>query len=123
MRIGRWGFAALLAAAVVSGSVRAAELVMVEQAGCHWCAQWNAQISEIYPKTAEGRFAPLRRIDLRAPVPEDLELNGQAVFTPTFILVQDGRELGRMEGYPGEELFWWGLSALLAEHTDFNGGN
>ncbi|PWR02401.1 hypothetical protein DKT77_11870 [Meridianimarinicoccus roseus] len=99
-----------------------AELVMVEQHGCHWCEAWNAEVAAIYPKTAEGRFAPLRRIDLRAPVPMDLSLDGRAVFTPTFILVQDGRELARMEGYGGDELFWWGLSALLAEHTDFKGG-
>lgn len=106
---------------VASQAVAQVELVMVEQHGCHWCAQWDAAVGPIYPKTPEGEFAPLRRIDLRAPVPEDLDLASRAVFTPTFILVEDGRELARMEGYPGEELFWWGLTSLLRDNTDYGG--
>ncbi|MGS4944675.1 hypothetical protein ACVDG3_04310 [Meridianimarinicoccus sp. RP-17] len=122
MRRCRW--VARIAAAVtlvVSQAAAQVELVMVEQHGCHWCAQWDAAIAPIYPKTPEGAFAPLRRIDLRAPVPEDLDLAGRAVFTPTFILVEDGRELARMEGYPGEEMFWWGLASLLRDNTEFGG--
>jgi hypothetical protein len=114
-----------IAAAVVFAATQAfaqVELVMVEQHGCHWCAQWDATIAPIYPKTPEGSFAPLRRIDLREPVPDDLTLAGRAVFTPTFILVDDGRELARMEGYPGEEMFWWGLASLLRDNTEFAGG-
>jgi hypothetical protein len=40
-------------------------------------------------------------------------------FTPTFVLVEDGRELARIEGYPGEDFFWGLLGMLLEEHTDF----
>lgn len=120
MRRGRW-VAGIAAAVMLAGGTVAAqvELVMVEQKGCHWCAQWDATIAPIYAKTSEGTFAPLRRIDLREPVPDDLELAGRAVFTPTFILVEDGKELARMEGYAGEELFWWALSSLLRDHTDY----
>ena len=89
------------------------ELVMVEQAGCAWCARWNREIGPIYPKTAEGEAAPLRRIDLRQPVPEDLTLEGRVIFTPTFILVRDGVEIDRLEGYPGEDFFWPILTAML----------
>ena len=92
----------------------ALELVMVEQAGCAWCARWNAEVAPIYPLTEEGKAAPLRRIDLFAPVPEDLTLDSPPRFTPTFILVEeDGREIGRIEGYPGEEFFWPLLGELL----------
>jgi hypothetical protein len=90
----------------------AAELVMVEQNGCHWCAQWNVEISHIYPKTSEGARAPLRRVDLRA-LPDDIDFTSPPVFTPTFVLVDEGRELGRIEGYAGEEFFWFLLAKLL----------
>lgn len=119
MRMNFRAIAPAIWCALTATGVNAAELIMVEQRGCHWCAQWNADIGPIYPKTNEGRFAPLRRIDLHQKTPDDLELDGRAVFTPTFILVEDGQELARMEGYGGEELFWWGLSNLLNEHTDF----
>jgi hypothetical protein len=42
------------------GNARAAELIMFEQAGCAWCETFDREIAPIYPKTAEGRRAPLR---------------------------------------------------------------
>ncbi len=89
-----------------------AELVMVEQSGCHYCAKWNAEISHIYPKTKEGQRAPLRRVDLRA-LPDDISFSSKPVFTPTFVLVEAGKELGRIEGYGGDEFFWFLLNQLF----------
>jgi len=100
--------------------VAAAELVMVEEAGCIWCARWNAEIAPAYPKTAEGKFAPLRRVDIR-DMPDDLEVERKVRFTPTFLVVEDNRELARMEGYPGEDFFWPLLAQLLRENTEFKG--
>lgn len=88
------------------------ELIMVEQPGCHWCERWDAEISEIYPKTEEGRLAPLRRVNLRN-LPDTISFRSQPVFTPTFVLVEDGKELGRLEGYNGDEFFWFLLTRLL----------
>ncbi len=93
----------------------AAELVMVEQAGCHWCAKWNEEIAPIFPKTEEGMRAPLRRVDLRA-LPDDISFASRPVFTPTFVLIEDGAELGRIEGYGGDEFFWFVLKSLLDDH-------
>jgi len=96
-------------------SLWAANLVMVEQTGCHWCAKWNTEISAIYPKTDEGKRAPLRRVDLRN-LPDDIVFTSRPVFTPTFVLIEDGVELGRIEGYAGDDFFWFQLNKLLSEH-------
>lgn len=88
-------------------------LLMGEQDGCMWCARWNAEVAPEYPRTVEGRAAPLRRIDIHDPVPDDLDLGGPLRITPTFILLHDGREIARREGYPGEEYFWPVLGAML----------
>ena len=87
-------------------------LVTVEEPGCIWCARWNKQIGPIYPKTAEGRAAPLRREMINA-LPDDIGFAAGIYFTPTFVLVRDGQELGRIEGYPGEDFFWGLLGRLL----------
>jgi hypothetical protein len=117
--------AALAGSALAFASAARAEgglkLVMVEEPGCPWCARWNAEIGPIYPKTDEGRLAPLRRIDIREITPATLDVSKRVVFTPTFVLVRDGAELGRIEGYPGEELFWWFLDALMTQN-DLNPG-
>lgn len=95
-------------------------LVMFEQAGCPYCNLWENEIGPIYPKTPEGQAAPLRKVNLRGPVPEDLELRGKPQFTPTFILVRDGVELKRIEGYPGEAFFWGLLGNMLQEQPEWN---
>jgi hypothetical protein len=89
-------------------------LLMAEEHGCYWCARWTEEIGHIYPKTAEGRSAPLQRYDLHGETP-DVEFARKVRFTPTFILVEDGKELGRIEGYPGEDFFWPMLTQLMVD--------
>lgn len=111
--LARWG---LVAAGILALSARAqaAELLMLEQPGCVWCAQFNAQIAPAWPKTPEGRLAPLRRVDITMPWPSDLAGVAKERFTPTFVLMDDGREIGRIRGYVGDEFFWYRIGELLA---------
>lgn len=104
---------------VPAGAAVAAELLMVEEDGCIWCKTWNTEIAPIYPKTPEGRFAPLRRVDIHASLPAGLTLAARPVFTPTFILVENGKELARIEGYPGDDFFWALLEQMLLDHTQY----
>ena len=113
--------AAALALLVTTGAAASeTRLLMVEQAGCAYCAQWNAEIAPAYPKTTEGRFAPLLRADLREGPPDGISYDRKVLFTPTFILLEDGDELARIEGYPGEDFFWPLLSQMLREHTQYD---
>lgn len=111
--------AAVLSAAA-SAPARAAELVMFEQAGCPWCAAFDQEIAPAYPKTAEGQRAPLRRIDIAASLPPDLRFIEVERLTPLFVLVEDGKEIGRIRGYPGEDHFW-GLLGVLIEKLNRSG--
>ncbi|TCP42451.1 thioredoxin family protein [Rhodovulum marinum] len=121
-----WAGAATLA---LTGAARA-ELVlaMFERAGCTYCMAWDREIGPIYPKTTEGAVAPLRRIDLGQRLPEDIDLVSKPQFTPTFVLLRDGVEVQRLEGYPGEDFFWWLIGEMLkkqpewAEHGNEKGG-
>jgi thioredoxin-related protein len=93
----------------------AAELVMIERPGCVWCARFDAEIAPAYPKTEEGRRTPLRRVDMTQQWPADLEGIASEHFTPSFILIEDGQEIGRIRGYPGSEFFWYLLGDILAK--------
>ncbi|MGY9048861.1 hypothetical protein P775_18735 [Puniceibacterium antarcticum] len=97
-------------------------LIMVQQPGCVHCAMWDKAIAPIYPKTPEGQFAPLVRAELRAGPPEGISYARKVTFTPTFILIDDGQEQARIEGYPGEDFFWGLLGKILQDHTDFTPG-
>lgn len=90
----------------------AAELVMVEEQGCMWCDRWNDEIGVVYDKTDEGAVAPLRRVEIDA-LPADIRFASTPRYTPTFVLVDGGVEIGRIEGHPGEDFFWPLLNRLL----------
>jgi hypothetical protein len=105
-------------ALLVSGiGAQAAELVMFERAGCVWCRKWDIEVGSIYPKSAEGQRVPLRRASLDQLLPPDLILTPPVFYSPTFVLMHEGRELGRITGYQGEEAFW-GLLGSILEKTE-----
>ena len=92
-----------------------AALIMFEQEYCEWCDRWDAEIAPIYPKTREGARAPLRRVDIHEPMPDDLAWLRKERFTPSFVLIRDDHEVGRIRGYPGEDFFWGLLGALIKD--------
>jgi len=116
--------AVIFTLALAATPAAAAELVMFEDAGCGWCARFNAEIGSIYHKTDEGRRAPLRRVDSGAALPADLAFIAPERLTPLFVLVDGGREIGRIRGYPGEDHFWGLLDMLIRKLDDppNNGG-
>jgi hypothetical protein len=106
-------FSALVAIVILTGAADAAELVMVRRDGCPYCERWDREIGPIYAKTEIGRRAPIRMINLSRERNLPFQ-HGPIIFTPTFVLVENGREAGRMEGYTGDEFFWVRLANLLA---------
>lgn len=91
------------------------ELVLFHEPACPWCERWEQEIGGAYPRTSEGCSAPLRRVDMSRARPPDLATLEGIRFSPTFVLVSRGEEVGRIVGYPGEHFFWPLLGDLLAE--------
>lgn len=105
------GVAWVAAAPALAGDL---QLLMFEREGCIYCQRWNEQVGPAYPNTPEGVAAPLRRIDVKQALPAGISLTGRhPVLTPTFVLTDDGTEVGRLEGYAGDEFFWFLLDGLL----------
>lgn len=114
-------FGAMFMALTLS-STRAAELVMFEQAGCAWCQVFDRDIAPIYDKTEEGRRAPLRRVNIDRTLPDDLAFIQVERLTPLFVLVDNGREIGRIRGYPGEDHFWGLLGVFIKKLNETGTG-
>jgi len=74
-----------LALTVLSVGANAAELIVVESNDCPYCERFHAEIVK-----------PAR-------------------VTPTFILVEGNKEIDRLEGYPGDNYFWFLLGEMLAK--------
>lgn len=107
------GAAALGPCAALADPIPAGlRLVFIEDAACVYCRKWLKEVGATYDETPPGRLAPLVRRSMG-----DASLSGfsRLQFTPTFILVRNGREIDRRVGYAGAEEFWEGLRDMLAK--------
>jgi hypothetical protein len=113
----RFGIAALVGVVILVGTAaNAAELVMFRRDGCSWCAKWDREIGPIYPRTEFNLRAPVRQVNLDRDRDPSI-VHAPIRYTPTFVLIENGKEVGRIEGYPGEEFFWVRLENLLKQST------
>ena len=95
-------------------------LLMFEQDGCFWCAQWgHRSFPYLPPKPRKGARAPLQRIDIFDPLPEAYTIKIPPAFTPTFVLLRDGTEIGRIEGYPGADFFWSLMEQMMTPLPEY----
>ncbi len=93
----------------------AAELVMFDQAGCVYCQRWERDVGSLYERTDEAKALPLRRVDIRNQAMSGITLASPVRFTPTFVVADNGREIGRITGYSNDNAFWGLLDALKAK--------
>ena len=104
-----------LAANLMPVSARAAELVMFDSAGCIYCQRWERDVGRLYDKTAEAKILPLRRIDISRQSSSGVTLSEPVHYTPTFVVVDQGREVGRIEGFSSDDQFWGLLDGIAAK--------
>lgn len=98
-----------------SPAFSASELVYFHSEACEWCEIWDEEVGTVYGKTDEAQIAPIRRVDFYFDRPEDLKNIKGVRYTPTFVLMHNGQEIGRILGYPGESHFWGLLDALFVK--------
>lgn len=91
------------------------QLMMVRRRGCVYCAQWDREIGPGYARHPQGRAAPLFMVDVDGPYPDGLALDRIPWLTPSFILLRDGIEIARFEGYPGADKFYPVLQDMLGQ--------
>lgn len=89
-------------------------LLMVGRDGCIHCRAWHAQIGPGYADSAAGKAAPLLIVDMDGPWPDGLVLARRPFVTPTFILLNGGVEVARVEGYALPERFYPAINDMLA---------
>ncbi len=99
---------------VGTASAQMTELLMFEAPGCPWCKRWHAEVGPGYPKSDEGKRAPLRVLPLDRASTLGASLVSPVGASPTFVLVHQGKEVGRIVGYPGPDFFWPMLAELVA---------
>jgi len=91
----------------------AAELVYFYSETCPTCEQWDEEVGSLYDKTIEAKRLDLRRLSIHDDPPADLSFIKGVIYTPTFVVVKDGQEVGRMVGYIADYFFWERMGKLI----------
>ena len=116
-KFGFAGWALALALCLSPFAAQALELVLVRADWCSVCERWEEEVGVGYAKTSESKIAPLRRVDFGAADLDSIDLAKRVDTTPTFLIIKDNVELGRMEGYIADHFFWGELGELLSQHS------
>ncbi len=90
-----------------------AELIAFEAPGCRYCPIFRRDVAPTYAATRAGKVAPLRYLDINDRAADTLRLARPITMVPTVVLVQDGVEIGRIDGYVGRENMHHILNTLL----------
>jgi hypothetical protein len=77
------------------------ELIAFEAPGCIYCPIFRRDVAPSYPATRAGKAAPLRFVDINDARADALKLASPVTIVPTLVLVRDGVEIGRINGYVG----------------------
>jgi thioredoxin-related protein len=90
------------------------ELVVIEADGCIFCEIFRSDVLPAYEASEQGKQMPVQFVDINDMDTTHLEFKGAVDIVPTFIVVKDRREVGRISGYVGPENFFHSINYLLA---------
>ena len=85
-------------------------LIMVTSDHCPSCQAWELDVGKVYDKSPYATTLPLTRVEIGSKMPRGVTFQKPVVGTPTFLIIHNGQEIGRQNGYIDGEMFWWWLS-------------
>ena len=106
---------ALTFAASLQTAVADSRLIMVTSDYCPSCQAWELDVGKVYDKSPYATTLPLTRVEIGSKMPGGATFQKPVVGTPTFLIIHNGQEIGRQNGYFDAEMFWWWLSEYTAK--------
>lgn len=90
------------------------QLVVMEAPGCIYCDIFRRDVLPSYQVSERGKDTPVRFVDVNDVAKTGIELQSPIDILPTFVIVKDNHELGRIPGYMGPEDFFHSINYLLS---------
>jgi len=114
---------------LIAFPVYAFELLMFSNPHCSYCQAFLNEVAPGYDKTEYAKYLPLKIIQVNTKMPDwiaEAMSNGRLGgirATPTFVIWDNsgtydrGKEIARLEGYPGKEIFYESIGIFI-ENTE-----
>lgn len=90
------------------------QLVVMEAEGCIYCSIFRRDVLPSYEISERGKDMPVRFVDVNDVLKTGIELQSPIDILPTFVIVKDNHEIGRVPGYMGPEDFFHAINYLLS---------
>lgn len=90
------------------------ELVVLEAPGCTYCGLFRRDVLPSYQASERAKEMPIRFVDINDDAANALGLDGPVDVVPTFVVLKNNSEVGRIPGYTGPELFFHTINHLIA---------
>ena len=97
-------FAVIAILGFASTGTRAIDLIMFEGPNCGTCKLFKREVLPIYAASPAGKVFPLWVVEMGSKL--SFRINEPVTFTPTFVWVDNGVEVGRFSGYYGKAQFF-----------------
>ena len=99
----------------VSARASTLELIVFESPRCLYCPLIRRDVLPLYERSRRAKDVPLRFVDMQKTDLSRLNLRGPLRIMPTMVLLKNGREISRIGGYIGPELFFHAISRMINE--------
>lgn len=90
------------------------ELVVMEAPGCDYCTLFRRDVLPSYAASERAKDVPIRFVDINDESASALGLDSPIDVVPTFVVLRNNHEIGRIPGYVGPEFFFHTINHLLA---------
>ena len=112
-----WPMATIRAGLDVEANFKQAsniELVVMEAPGCIYCTVFRRDVLPAYQASERAKDVPIRFLDVNDAAVNALGLDEPVNIVPTFVVLKDNREVGRVPGYVGPEAFFHTINYLMS---------
>ncbi|MEO1206777.1 MAG: thioredoxin fold domain-containing protein [Pseudomonadota bacterium] len=89
------------------------ELVVVETLDCAYCRSFRQNLLPAYAASRRAKETPIRFINYKEVRKSGISLKQPISIVPTILVLDDGREIGRIPGLTGQELFFKSIQHIL----------
>jgi len=90
------------------------ELVVIEAPGCIYCTLFRRDVLPSYAASPRSKDLPIRFVDINDEAASAISIDYPVDIVPTFLVLKNNKEVGRIPGYTGPEFFFHTINYLLS---------
>jgi len=89
-------------------------MVVLEVPGCIYCNVFRRQLLPTYKSSKQAKRIPIRFVNLNDPALAEIGLTQPVGIVPTFVILEDNQEIGRIPGYMSRHDFFRAIDYILS---------